>query len=159
MPDLNERIDGQTLRAFVEESNMIEGLTHKVKDDELRAHRLVLSRPIETETLERFVYIVAPGHQLRRMDHMNVRIGQHIAPEGGPQIEKDLNHILSTIHGPFDLHREYLTLHPFSDGNGRSARVIWLHQMLSMGLIEQIRARGFLHNWYYQTLQAHDKRR
>lgn len=51
--------------------------------------------------------------------------------------------------GAYRCHVVYETLHPFTDGNGRSGRAVWLRQM---GWI--VRAPlGFLHHFYYQTLQ------
>lgn len=43
----------------------------------------------------------------------------------------------------------YETLHPFTDGNGRSGRALWLW---AMGGIHRA-PLGFLHHFYYQALQ------
>jgi Fic family protein len=42
------------------------------------------------------------------------------------------------------------------DGNGRSGRAIWLWQMLRQ---EGGAPLGFLHHFYYQTLEAQDVRK
>ena len=154
--DLNRHIDPATLRSFVEESNYIEGYTHKVKADELRAHRQVLCDGCTHVTLSKFVSLVAPGHALRSREGMNVRVGSHVAPRGGPQVVQSLKDILlhTWAGDPFDVHRRYLNLHPFSDGNGRSARVVWLYMMLKLGRPVN---RGFMHEWYYQSLAHYDR--
>lgn len=56
---------------------------------------------------------------------------------------------LSTMH-PYEAHRLYERIHPFVDLNGRTGRAIWLHQMLG----KQDVPLGFLHTWYYQSLDA-----
>jgi len=45
----------------------------------------------------------------------------------------------------FEVHLDYEHLHPFTDGNGRSARMLWAWQMREFPL-------GFLHTFYYQAL-------
>lgn len=137
------------LAAFVRESNRIEGILRNPSYDEIVAHREFLSAPPTVARLERFVSVVQPGAELRRNDGMNVRVGNHIAPPGGANIERILQNILDSRSTPFMRHHAYETLHPFMDGNGRSGRALWLWDM---GGIEQA-PLGFLHHFYYQTLQ------
>lgn len=154
--DLNSRISPTDLRHFVMESNHIEGYTHQPKRDEIRAHRQILADGCNAQKLDQFVSLVAPGHQLRSKVGWDVRVGDHIAPKGGPDIPGRLNDILlHTMAGdPFQVHRRFLHLHPFTDGNGRASRVTWLYMMLLRGQSIQ---RGFLHEWYYQSLQHFDR--
>ncbi|KKK46704.1 hypothetical protein LCGC14_3162550, partial [marine sediment metagenome] len=74
---------------------------------------------------------------------------------GGPDIIPNLENIIWQANGdhgsPFEIHQSYEELHPFSDGNGRSGRMIWLWQMLRDG---QDVSLGFLHTHYYQSLEA-----
>lgn len=156
LEDLNRHIDPATLRSFVEESNFIEGYTHRVKADELRAHRQLLCDGVSVVNLCKFVALVAPGHSLRNRPGMNVRVGSHVAPAGGPLVEQTLKDLLLQhwAGDPFDVHRRYLNLHPFSDGNGRSARAVWLYMMLKLG---RPVVRGFMHEWYYQSLAHYDR--
>lgn len=49
---------------------------------------------------------------------------------------------------PYKIHLLYEDLHPFTDGNGRSGRAIWLWQMERQGGTRL----SFLHWWYYATL-------
>lgn len=138
-----------TLEDFVTESNRIEGMGKPTKR-EMQAHVDLLAAPrVAVEGLERFVWEVTEGQaKLRTQPGMNVMVGGHAAPRGGPLVETMLQEILDTSAHPFEVHVAYELLHPFMDGNGRSGRVLWLHRM---GGIEMA-PLGFLHTFYYQTL-------
>lgn len=137
-----------SLEDFVRESNRIEGIHRNPTGDEIDAHVAFLHLPAPTvEAMQQFVSIIAPGHVLREKAGLNVRVGDHIAPSGGPNIRKELDFLLSKllVSDPWHTHVAYETLHPFTDGNGRSGRVLWLWQMGEAPI-------GFLHSFYYQTL-------
>lgn len=143
-----------SLRDFVGESNLIEGIRRSPTDEEMRAHEVFLELPaIDIEHLEDFVDVVA-GAKLRRRPGMCVRVGRHVPVPGGPAVVSELDRVLKIVRGcpssPYSVHRRYEMLHPFMDGNGRSGRVLWLWQM---GGIENA-PLGFLHHWYYQSLEA-----
>lgn len=145
------------LRAFVKESNQIEGMT-RVLPREVRAHEHLLALgTLDVQAVEEFVAAVAPGHYLRRAEGVNVRVGRYIAPPGGYSIQVALYHLIQQANerdDPYHVHCAYETLHPFTDGNGRSGRAIWLWMVLNQGRDPYALKRGFLHTFYYQALNA-----
>lgn len=148
------------LEGFVRESNKIEGIHRPPTDAEIDAHKTILSKmAITVADLEAFVSAVQPGAILRRTRGLNVRVGDHTAPEGGPEIENQLRGLLersADVSGqqPYEIHTWYETLHPFTDGNGRSGRALWLWMMKRRSGLSHAYSLGFLHAWYYQTLSA-----
>lgn len=149
------------LTAFVKESNRIEGILREPTKAEIEAHKTLLATSsgcLEEKSLVAFVAVVAPGKLLRVKIGMDVRVGSHIAPRGGPDISDRLIEILtSAAEGldPYAVHQAYEQLHPFMDGNGRSGRALWLWQMKQYGNYDRALALGFLHNWYYASLSHH----
>lgn len=78
--------------------------------------------------------------------------GNHVPPAGDITIRTRLEDILNDANAAFDkqqaayeIHQRYEHLHPFTDGNGRSGRMLWIWMMREAPL-------GFLHTWYYQSL-------
>ncbi len=150
----------ETLRPFADESNKIEGMGPATLK-ETQALQDFLDGPIpSTEALEVYVGAVAPGHVLRDRAGLNVCVGNHVAPAGGPAVREELHRRLMdrSIWTPYKNHLWYENLHPFTDGNGRSGRALWLYEILERGLERRALALGFLHSFYYATLEEQDAR-
>ena len=152
-----------TLKKFVAESNRIEGISG-LRVNDVPAHEELLARPrLMVQDIERFVSLVQPNAILRRPVGLNVRVGNYVAPPGGPKIEPALEAILKSAnnlmdspaklgfdisYGAYVTHMDYENLHPFSDGNGRSGRAIWLW------MHKGYTGRGFLYEWSKARLEC-----
>lgn len=159
MPTINGQPVLQ-LEDFVRESNRIERIYRDPTPQEITATREFLKFPlISVASLEGLISIYAPGHQLRDKLGLNVRIGYYLPPAGGPEIREALEDLLALVRlrkiSAYRAHVEYEMLHPFTDGNGRSGRALWAWDMYRRGADPF--TLGFLHNFYYQTLQAQQK--
>lgn len=163
MPRRLQAFTANELEPFVRESNRIEGIVRDPLLREIEAHQ---SFTPTVAGLQAFAKAIDPSIELREHPGQNVRVGRHYPPPGGPAIPTQLEYLLAEarqrLHGadermsPYELHLEYEQLHPFTDGNGRSGRALWLWMMLgNLRLGIPALRRGFLHSWYYQTLEAY----
>ena len=150
------------IRQFVRESNLIEGIKRSETDKEAQVTEVFLRLSVIcTDDLWNLVKVYAPGHRLRDVVGLNVRVGRHVAPPGGPDIRGGLEVLLEDIStgvctDPYLAHCAYLTLHPFTDGNGRSGRALWAWHMYKVG--RDPFELPFLHRFYYQALEHADGR-
>lgn len=151
----------ESLRPFADESNKIEGMGPATLKELQALHDFLDGPMVTAQALEVYVGEIAPGHVLRTKPGLNVRVGSHIAPAGGPEIYDRLHdRLMNRAHWtPYQNHLWYENLHPFTDGNGRSGRALWLYEMIERGDLQRPFLLGFLHSFYYATLEAQDSRR
>ena len=137
---------------FVLESNKIEGINRDPTEEEIQCHIDFLRKPtIRVLDLELFVNVYQPGALLREEVGRDVRIIDHTPPPGGISIFYALEDLLVGIDDltPYEAHCRYETLHPFTDGNGRSGRMLWAWHMTKRGANVP---SEFLRLFYYQAL-------
>jgi len=145
-----------TIRDFITESNDIEGI-HQSSNQELQEFkRFINLEKVEVEDVVKFVHVFAGERQkLRVTPGLNVRVGNYVAPPGGPEIYEQLEYLLSqTDMHPHELYCRYEMLHPFTDGNGRSGRALWFRQMelVNRGVSRNLL---FLKQFHYQSLEKY----
>ncbi len=145
---------GPRLVEFLRESLMIEGIDREPTQTEIdETGRFVFWPSVNAGSVIRLVGAYQPNAVIRDKPNLNVRVGRYVAPRGGPGIVEALEGILADADSgrdPWVVHGAYETLHPFTDGNGRSGRALWARQMMQMhGGLPDI---SFLHWAYYQSL-------
>jgi hypothetical protein len=142
--------------AFLTESNHIEGIYRGPSDAESGAFsRFLRCASPAASDLGDLQAVFAPGMPLRERLGMDVRVGNYIAPAGGPTIVRRLNTLLRRMRAgsdPWSTHVAFEMLHPYCDGNGRTGRMLWAWHMRDLG--RDPFALPFLHRFYYQTLEA-----
>jgi hypothetical protein len=147
----NGSIDNEIreLYKFVQESNSIEDINRKPFDVEIEELNKFMLLTIPTiDDLCHFVSVYEPNARLRTSYGDSVRVRTYIPPFGGPEIATELESLLKIapfLH-PYDLHRSYEMLHPFTDCNGRSGRALWAWKTRDI-------SRGFLLPWYFMSLE------
>ena len=87
------------LADFIIESNYIEGITTTSKL-EIIAYKEFLLGPINVVSVEKLVSVIQPGAKLREKAGMNVQVGSHIPPKGGPNIKLPLETLLRVANLP-----------------------------------------------------------
>ena len=140
------------LMEFAKESNRIDGITN-AEANERMFEKLEAFLKFKELTAVRVCEFNEWG-RLRRMEGMNVRIGGRECLPGGDSLK---HHFALIIHklcerSAFVNHVDFERFHPFTDGNGRTGRAIWLWQMVNQHDYDL--SLGFLHKWYYQSLAS-----
>lgn len=146
----------KALKLFMAESLEIEGINRPATPLELAVAGGFLQ--LNAITLTDVVRIASElaGGKLRCEVGMNVIVGRHMPPAGGPVLMQRLEQLIhDTVSARIDAWQTYCMfehLHPFTDGNGRTGRLLWAWR------------RGgpcpssFLKEFHYQTLDAYDRR-
>ena len=140
-------LEKQYLR-FIKQSNAIENIHREPSKEEIKEFkRFMKLKKITLLQLSKFVAVYQPDAVLRWQEGLNVRVGDYFPPKGGSHIKTELTNLLKLLDDmePFEFHCEYEALHPFTDCNGRSGRMLWAWKMKEFPL-------GFLRHFYYQTL-------
>lgn len=137
---------------FVKESNKIEGIDRLPNASECREFKRFMDLPAVTvDELIKFVSIYQPGAVLRDKYGLDVRVGRHIPPMGDPLMAEWVQTLIDREPNAYELHVQYELLHPFTDCNGRSGRMLWAWKYRDLSL-------GFLHRFYYQALDQSRKK-
>lgn len=152
------------LYEFAKESNEIEGIKHP---DEHHRHKNALAWFIQQKSMSRkvlkiFCDKIQQGIRLRTEQKDAVFIGTKsgeliYTPPPGNLVPKLLSALIKKINTekihPYLAHYEYEKIHPFTDGNGRSGRALWLWHMHKLTGYDG--SLKFLHKYYYQSLQQY----
>jgi len=145
----------QEIRDFIAESKRIEGIHKEPTGEEVNEYRrFMMLDTVMVEDLEQFVSIYERGHHIRDRIGDDVVVGGYHPPRGTPEMKANVERLLKLLPelNAYDFHVLYEQLHPFTDCNGRSGRMLWKWKMRRAPL-------GFLHTFYYQTLQAEQERK
>ena len=145
---------------FIRESNLIEGITLAPTQEEVEMYKHFMSlTEITIWDLKEFVQVNEPEARLRDCVSVPTPWTQlpggdtHQYPQSGPDIRDNLQGLLTGIHrggcwnDAYWTHVCYERLHPFTDCNGRSGRMLWKWMM------GDTHTKCFLHTYYYQSLQ------
>jgi Fic family protein len=142
---------------FMIESNTIEG-EPGVASNQMAAADYFLDGPTEQDRLLICHGLLTShlgvdwGGKYRKV---NVSVGGNICPSH-EDVQLHMYRFFHTIniYSPFINYIRYEKIHPFRDYNGRTGRLIWLHQMLKLGLYNPDLL--FLNSFHCQAIRETD---
>lgn len=155
---MGELFSREEVRIFCMENNTMYGTRRPTLLKHVDAtEQLIRQDTVSVEDMMSLADVFSPGTELRTVPGMNSRVGPESfrPPPGGPEMMDrfvDLMRRANEGEHPYKIHQEYLTLHPFRDGNGRTGRVLWAWGMINQNLRPWLKV-GFLRAWYYQSAQ------
>lgn len=173
MPMKHPQYDIDKMAKFLKESYAIEGIHNRVPMQDILAALDFMKNPatnverLATE-LCNWVDLIQPFCVLRTLTGQDVQVGNHVAPPGGGQIRLSFEQLIDAtqqsqeeeglVVSVFEVHRRYQNLHPFTDGNGRSGRLLALRHAYFQDkrTYEMMTTLGWLHTWYYLSLSNYD---
>lgn len=144
------------LTSFILGSNAIEGIWRPVlPEEEAGLASFLKEERLSLENVTALCQVFQPDAKLRDKEGMNVVVGNYSPPFGGERIKLQLGLLLHEMNigtwSPWEAHVIFETQHPYTDGNGRTGRAIWLWMMNK----EKSRVHlPFLQHFYYQTLES-----
>lgn len=156
-PDKDQLFTHEEIRFFCMESNAAFGMNRETPLAHIEAtERLIRLKQISVEDMVELGKVFLPATHLRTVPGMDTMVGSfHRPPPGGPDIEKKFNELIQRANDgghPYEIHQEYLELHPFRDGNGRTGRALWAWGMINQNIKPWLKV-GFFRAWYYQSAE------
>ena len=146
--------------SLARQSREIEGITYGVEDAGDRLRKFVFGE-LTPGSVRNFCFAEANA-TLRDRPGADVMIGGRLCPPGGLGIQAKFITLIKEAAKPnaslWGTHASFLWLHPFTDGNGRTARAIFLWQALRRSPVyaRRLDAIPLLQVLYYESLSWYD---
>lgn len=154
-------VDRDWLRDFVVSSNAIEGIfrdSPSLRREVDAVEAFLQSYTLGSHELLALVGVLQPEARIRT-EGEGIVVGSHVAPPGGKHMLLQVVEILLAVQdndaNPIMTYMAWQHLHPLTDGNGRTGRVLYAWQVIRWyGVLPR---RNFLEEFHYETLAVFDK--